>query len=473
MRVSKRGLLAGAAWVALLTSTTRQPARAQSKTGNPRIMEGPMLGATTATTALMWARANGPYAVSVAYSEHPLLENSKTTPAVTPSDVTDFCVRLELTGLKPATRYFYQIMVNGEPDDFTSQGPASAFVTAPPVGTKGIVRIGFGSCARYQRDRQQRIWDAVQNTSPDLFFWLGDNVYVDSFNPLSFGEEYRRQRSVAALQPILRTASHLAIWDDHDYGLNNHDRTNPLKDVALKAFQNYWANPSFGLADTPGVFFKHAYGDVDFFFLDARTYRDPNAAPDSPTKTMLGANQFEWIKNQLRASKATFKLLISGTGWSTAKGVGGDSWASFQTERNQLFDFIRDQNISGVVLLSGDTHVAELNCIPWSQNGGYDLYDLVSSPLAQETDYDWITRKPEVRVRPPYSGDVNFGYIVIDTRTEPRLTFNVVNAMGDYAWKSLSLTASDLVNGAQSWTKKIDRKALEGFEHLMTTPLSN
>ena len=78
------------------------------------------------------------------------------------------------------------------------------------------------------------------------------------------------------------------MWDDHDFALNNHDRTNPIKFEALEVFKDYWANPSYGLPEVPGVFFRYSYGAVDFFFVDDRFYRDPNSDPDTPEKTMLG-----------------------------------------------------------------------------------------------------------------------------------------------------------------------------------------
>ncbi|MCB1121986.1 MAG: alkaline phosphatase D family protein, partial [Verrucomicrobiae bacterium] len=123
-------------------------------------------------------------------------------------------------------------------------------------------------------------------------------------------EEYRSQRQVRSLQPVLRSIPNLAIWDDHDYGLNGHDRENPIKDVALKVFKDYWANPGYGLPDAPGVFFQYSYGGVDFFFLDGRYYRDPATMDDGPGKTMLGSKQLAWLKAGLKKSQAPFKFLI-------------------------------------------------------------------------------------------------------------------------------------------------------------------
>jgi len=130
-----------------------------------------------------------------------------------------------------------------------------------------------------------------------------------------------------------------------------------------EVFREYWPNPSFGLSDVKGIFFKYTWGKVDFFFLDGRWYRDPDEDPNTPNKTMLGAAQLEWLEKELDSSSAVFKVLVSGGGWSKAKGEFGDSWAGFLHERNRLFDFIRDRDITGVVLLSGDSHIGELNVI--------------------------------------------------------------------------------------------------------------
>src|SRR3546814_8830332 len=90
---------------------------------------------------------------------------------------------------------------------------------------------------------------------------------------------------------------------------------------------------------------------------------------------MLGAAQNAWLKRELKASTTPFKVLAIGGGWSCAENEeGGDSWGVYLTERTELFDFIRDEGIGGVVCISGDSHIGELNCIPRSQQGGYDIY---------------------------------------------------------------------------------------------------
>jgi len=401
-----------------------------------------MGGAVTADTIPSWVRVSGSFPVLVEYGTNAGLDNARRTEPVTASKEADYTVVLNLTDLDPETTYHYRVHVNGRPS------PHSGVFTAQtaPAGPAAF-RVSFGSCARVQADPHQPIWNGVAAIEPDLFFWVGDNIYGDALDPDILAEEYRRQFTVPALRPVLATVAQLAVWDDHDFGLNDHDRTHPAKEEALEVFKRYWANPAYGLPETPGVFFTYSYGGVDFFFLDCRYHRDPNAQPDGPDKTLLGAGQLAWLKEALNASEAPFKVLISGSGFNSAKGMGGDSWASYIHERDALFNYIRDEGISGVVLLSGDTHTGEFNAIPWSDHGGYDFYELVSSPLAQGASRGWRNRSPELRVRTPYE-DVNAGWLEFDmTANPPTLTLNLIDAEGKAVWDPVTITAADLVNG--------------------------
>ncbi len=427
---------------------------AQSKLGSPRCMQGPMLGPVTESGVTVWARLSGEFTFCVGCALDAALTDLVWSEPVTAQRANDFIVVARVEGLNPATRHFYRIEVNGGAPAYLGDEALGSFVTAPAPGTSGEFSVAFGSCARLQRDPVQPIWTTVANLAPHFFIWLGDNMYGDSLEPSILAEEYRRLRDVPNLQPVNRKIPQLAVWDDHDYGLNDHDRTNPIKDEALAVFQQYWPNPAYGLPDAPGVFFAYSYGGVDFFFLDCRYYRDPNKDPDTTGKTFLGEKQLAWLQDHLTASAAPFKILVSGSGWSSAKGEGGDSWAAFLHERDALFEFIRENEITGVVLLSGDTHVGELNAIPWSEKGGYDFYDLVSSPLAQPASANWRNRSPEVRLRPGFEKP-NVGIISFDLTRMPTLTFNLFDEEGKPAWAPFVITADELRNGVQSYPDKI------------------
>ncbi|MGH7494763.1 MAG: alkaline phosphatase D family protein [bacterium] len=429
---------------------------AQSESGSPRLMQGPMVGAVYENEINIWVRTSGAFPVSIEYGTDRDLHAVQETEPVLASKSLDYTLVIKLKNALPDTPYFYRVKVNGRYDRYTRELPPFQTKTAPRSGAARNFRLAFGSCVRFQMNRIQPVWSTIHALAPDLFFWLGDNIYGDATDPDILREEYRRQRDVHSLQPLLAGISNLAIWDDHDYGLNNHNRTHPGKAEALAVFKEYWANPSYGLEDEPGVFFRHAHGQVDFFFLDGRYSRDPNKSSNDSSKSMLGKKQFEWLKAGLKNSRATFKLLISGSGWTLAKGEAGDSWAAFLSERNALFDFIRDHAVSGVVLLSGDTHVGELNVIPWSQNGGYDFYELASSPLSQRPSSAWLQRRPERRIRPVYAYGDNFGVIDFVFGDVPKLVFRLIDSGGRLAWEPLEVEAKELVNGVVSWPAKVD-----------------
>jgi alkaline phosphatase D len=436
--------------------------------GIPRLMQGPVLGWCASTEATVWTRASGAYAVSIQYDKDPRFSSPQVTAAMTAKADDDFTQVHRLTGLTPGETYAYRVLINGKPNP-DEVGFEPHRLRAASVGPSRF-RMAFGSCARRARYPVQPIWKAVEQAQPDLFIWAGDAVYADSPDPAIVAEEYRRQRDLPEIRPFMASVPQLAIWDDHDYGLNDHDRRHPQKDGALKVFKQYWPNPAAGLTGVPGTFFKHSQGGVDFFFLDVRYNRDPNMDPDTPLKTMLGKAQFDWLLSGLRASKAPFKVLVSGAGWSDAKAVGADSWASFTHERDRLFSLIMQENITGVILLSGDTHFGEMNCLPWSDKGGYDLYEFVSSPLAQDTEDLFLDYRPILRVRQAYPKDVNFGVVDFDlTLSDPTVTFDLRDEGGQSVWAPVTVRASDLTLGQISWPKTLDTVSKLRWERFVAT----
>lgn len=428
-----------------------------ASTGYPRLLHGPMPGAVGQRDIQLWMRASGRYAVQVQYGRRPDLDGAQLSAPVNAGPEDDFVARVRLEGLEPGSTYYYRPWVDGGPAKYMDNIPPFRFATAPAGAAR--FRLGFGSCARWQEYPQQPIWNALDRWEPDLFFWLGDNIYADTVEPGIMSDLYKLQRAVPEYQDFGSRVPQLAIWDDHDYGLNNSDLDNPMREQSLALFQRYWANPAYGTAQTPGVFFRYEYGGVDFFFLDNRYYRDPNEQPDGPGKSHLGQAQLAWLKAGLKASTSPFKLLVIGGGWShNPAAFGEDNWTSYRNERDSLFNFIRDEDIGGVMLMSGDIHRAEANCIPWSAEGGYDLYEFASSGLAQNTPMPEAIETPEIRLREPFTGGHNAGLVEFDmTRDDPVARFNVVNSAAQTTWdEPITVRASELRNGVASWRGKVD-----------------
>ncbi|HWK53846.1 MAG TPA: alkaline phosphatase D family protein [Hyphomicrobiales bacterium] len=455
MKLQRRRLLNLGLGAALLPG----PGSAQDQDGTARLVNGPMLGAPSPDALNVWVQGSEALEATLEVQRFAATDAPVHSAPLRLAAGDDYCGVLRVAGLEPDTEYFYRVLIDGAPDPYLDT-VRPLVRTAPRPGETCAFTLALGSCACLAMDAQQPIWHAVLGLRPDLFLWLGDNIYGDSLLPDTLNHEYRHQRAVPAFQPLGRSVPQFSIWDDHDYGLNDHDASNPIKEDALRLFKRYWANPSYGLDDVPGVFYKQAYGAVDIFCLDCRYWRAPNKQPSTPTKTLLGQRQLAWLQQELKASTAVFKLLACGSGWSMARGEGGDSWASFRHERDALFDFIRDEGITGVVLTSGDTHMGELNVIPWSARGGYDFYDLVTSPLAQPPSTDWEARQPEQRIRRPHTTSNNFGWLRFEFEPEPRLVFSVVDPAGRFCWEPFTLSASQLRNGQESWRALADPRLL-------------
>ena len=300
----------------------------------------------------------------------------------------DFVLHLRLTGLEPGTRYRYQVFADGrpagEPGTFATQ-PLWQYRTEPPD-----LAVAFGSCA-YLNDRFSRpgppwggdygIFDAIAARAPDLMLWLGDNVYFREPEWTSLegmSARYRAYRAMPELRRLARASSHLAIWDDHDFGPNDADGSFTMKGAALDAFKRYWTNPSYGLPRVPGIFGMATLGDVDFFLLDNRFYRFPNRYPPVPEKVMFGAAQLEWLKQALVASRATFKVVVAGGQfWNRRNRY--ESFGNFPAEQRALAEWLAERRIEGVLFLSGDRHFSELLRV--ERPGMYPLYEFTSSPL--------------------------------------------------------------------------------------------
>ena len=410
----------------------------------PQLMQGPMLGHVTTDSAKVWARVGGEAEFSVLYGERSDFSDAIETPSVRATPKNDFCVEITLTDLKPNAYYYYQALVDGQPLSALREREGYPFLTAPDDNTLVEFSIGFGSGAKAEADGLQAIWLQVQNARPHAFLWLGDNESAEGLAPAFQAEQYRKQRNVPFLQPLLRSIPQMSTWDGQLGGADSK---------SLEIFKRYWANPGYGTKKAPGAYFKYSYGGVDFFMLDTYTYRsrEKNA-------TLLGKAQLAWLKSELAASAAKFKVLLSSSSWTDLRENNLSTWTAFPEERSELLAHIRDRRIDGVVLVSGDNDQAEIKAIPMSETGGYDLYELVSSPLAQDPrlSSDSIEAST-IEIQAPYAQAMNFGLLSFDMTTEdPSFRFEIINIFGESVFPALQVKSSELTNGVASWKSKVD-----------------
>src|SRR5690606_32402414 len=68
----------------------------------------------------------------------------------------------------------------------------------------------------------------MAESGADFMLWLGDNMYTrpaEYSSPSGIWYRYFKDFSAPEMQPLLRNMHHYAVWDDHDYGPNDSNRS--------------------------------------------------------------------------------------------------------------------------------------------------------------------------------------------------------------------------------------------------------
>lgn len=319
-------------------------------------------------------------------------------------------------------------------------GPAPTKAPEKPVS-----RIAFGSCLG--QDLPQPIWARVLAARPDLFVFLGDNVYSDTDDPKLLRAAYAKLASQPGFQSLKKTVPVLATWDDHDYGTNDSGGDFPAKEASKQIFLDFFGVP----ADSPrrtrqGVYDARTFGPpgkrVQVITLDTRYNRSPiqwqeggedkqeggRYVPSTdPATTLLGAEQWAWLEEVLR-EPAQVRIFGSSIPLVNVD-TGGERWANFPHERKRLFELLWKNRITGALFVSGDRHLAELSVM--DGDIGYPVYDLTSSSLNWGEQRWRHIESNRHRIGLVSRGD-NFGLIEIDwERPDPLVRLKIVDLDGD------------------------------------------
>ena len=323
--------------------------------------------------------------------------------------------------------------------------PGGAAGRAAQTQEKPLQRIAFGSCAG--QDLPQPIWEPIVGVKPDLFLFIGDNIYGDTQDMQVMRAKWALLGAQPGYQKLKSVCPVLATWDDHDYGVNDGGAEYPKRRESQQVFLDFFGEPK----DSPrrkreGVYDARVYGPmgkrVQIILLDTRYHRTPlkketemraNRAvsilvPNTdPGATILGEAQWKWLEEQLRVP-AEVRIIASSI-QVVPEDHGSEKWMNFPRERERLFKLIQDTKAAGVLFISGDRHLAELSMMDGGV--GYPVYDLTSSALNRSAK-GW--RRYETnrhRVGTMNWGD-NFGMITIDwERQDPQLRLQIRDVDGD------------------------------------------
>ncbi|MFT4538943.1 MAG: alkaline phosphatase D [Planctomycetota bacterium] len=343
----------------------------------PALVAGPLLGAANPTDAYFWARANvpGTYSLEVRTTQGLLVARDDCAAA---SD-SGLNLRWHIEGLDPGREYPFRIHAANGPLPLSG----TQLIRTPLRSGYPLAKIAFGSCCNEFRFPKQRIWARMRETSPETIVLLGDTPYIDSTKIEIQRSRYHTFLTHPDVSASLARLPWYGVWDDHDFGRNDTDGRLAGKANSRQAFVEFHAGPDVG-RDGEGIFTSFRRGPVEVFLLDTRFFAGVESVPNNPRhKSLLGAKQWEWLENGLRTSDAEFKLLACGMIWNGAVRPGKrDHWMTYPIDRDRLFEFIGEEEVNGVVLIGGDIHRSRALRHPTSSKAGYDLTELITSPLA-------------------------------------------------------------------------------------------
>ena len=289
---------------------------------------------------------------------------------------------------------------------------ASFLITASAADYPDTIsNFAFGSCAKERQP--QPIWNAVLDTEPQLFLFIGDNHYADTWEdaqgemisapvtkPERIAEAYSDLAAKPGFKKLRASTPVLATWDDHDYGANDQGKHYPLKRESQQLFMDFFGFANdHPIREQEGVYQSKIIGtsgqQVQFILLDTRYHRDdlmknPAGQPDGKgayiptsdkTASMLGETQWAWLEEQLN-KPADIRFIISSiqvVAWEHA----WESWGTMPHERQRLYDLIGKTKASGVVFLSGDRHLTEVS-VDSSKKTPYPMWDFTASGMTDD-----------------------------------------------------------------------------------------
>lgn len=325
---------------------------------------------------------------------------------------------------------------------------ANAQQASPDV----IERIAFGSCN--SQDKPQDVWYTIIKEKPQLFVFLGDNIYGDTEDMALLKKKYDMLLAKPGYIELKKNTKVLATWDDHDYGVNDGGKEYPKKEQSKELFLKVFDEPAGSDRFThKGIYTSYLYGPkgkcLQIIMLDTRTFRDSlcwagkdedcigeYAQCTDTTKTMLGTEQWKWLEEQFKV-EADARLICSSTQFLEDFN-GWEGWINMPHERERMLKLIQKTKANGVFFISGDVHYAEMSLL--NRNGMYPIYDITSSGMTHGHN---CAGPNKLRIHGCFM-QPNFGTIVINWngKNGPELQFEIHNDKGEVKLKQLVALSS-------------------------------
>lgn len=253
---------------------------------------------------------------------------------------------------------------------------------------KKELTIAFGSCNR--QNLPQPMWKPISAEKPDLWIWLGDNIYGDSDDMAVLKAKYDLQLNQPDYKAFRAQTPIIGTWDDHDYGRNDGDKSYAPRKESQQLALDFLQEP----ANSPrrqqeGIYAAYDYKvgrkKIKVILLDERYHQDAlqkdatKAYIPNTTGDLLGEAQWQWLQQQLATSDADAHIIGSGIQF-LAEEHPYEKWANFPAARQRLFSLLASTKAKGVLLVSGDRHIGEVARITLP-GVAYPVYEITSSGL--------------------------------------------------------------------------------------------
>ncbi len=274
--------------------------------------------------------------------------------------------------------------------------------------TPAVTTIAFGSCS--QQESVYQMWDEINAEHPEVWIWGGDIIYGDSPVADTLRRKYATQKNRPGYQHLMANSIVTGTWDDHDFGVNDGGKQFISKKESQQEFLDFMDVPENDVRrKQEGVYSSLSIGkrnhEIKIINLDTRYFRDTlireyyvdtitqqrryNSIPN-PNGDVLGEEQWAWLENELTTSTAAIHIINSSI-QVIAEDHPYEKWANFPTAQKRLYELIIKSNANGVIIISGDRHMAEISKIKL-EGLPYPLYDFTSSGLT----HSWTDGGAEV-----------------------------------------------------------------------------
>ncbi|TDQ08310.1 alkaline phosphatase D family protein [Pedobacter metabolipauper] len=376
---------------------------------------------------------------------------------------SDYTVKVDVNGLSPGITYYYRFIYQ---NTFSATGVTK---TLPGALKDSSFCMAVVSCNNWEDGYFNSFRFLAQKQEVDLVLHLGDYIYEyatgEYGNPASgrineprnetltlqdYRTRYAQYRTDPDLQILHAAKPFYLIWDDHEIandayrdGAKNHQPNEGNWDVRKKAaIQAYLEWLPIRVKNASQIRRKFEIGDdIALYLMDERsTARTKQMEIDEPgfngeDRAIIGNAQYNWLANELKNSKATWKLIgnqVMFSGYNVATGFKlpkyNDWWLGYPHERGKIIDMISKEKVSNVLFLTGDHHESFVLALHKEDKFMQYTKAWQKKPLAWELLTPSITSKNGDRR--PAEEIIEFERMLRDKSINPHLAFGDIKSHG-------------------------------------------